>query len=269
MAEPAASQGQAAPANSGNGTTAAAPSATQGQSAAPVQTTATSGTSGEVESFFDPKSIEHSPELKAAYKQMQGKWTKEMQRFKEGGKKVEAYDSFLANPLESMQRLAQQYGFNLVQKDPKAKDGEAQTPKTWDDVYTRAKQEVLKELQPVLGEVRNLKQQNVEAYLDNRHPDWRTYEDDMLQTLQKHPSLANDPDSLYRLSVPSEVLEARAHKAALAKLKGSGEAGQVSGARATTQTATNEAPKIGSSFNDHVAFAKAELARQGIRPLAE
>jgi hypothetical protein len=267
MAEPVAGLGQAAPANSGNGTTAAAPSATQGQSAAPSQTTV-SGSGGESESFFDPKSLEGKPELQSAYKQMQGKFTKEMQKFKEASKKASAYDTFAANPGESLKTLAKQLGYNLVQSDPKAKDAD-DTPKTWGDVYNRAKQEVLKEIQPMLGEVRNLKQQNVESYLDNNHPDWRTFESEMLDTLQKHPSLAGDPDNLYRLSVPSEVLEARAHKAALAKLRGSSEAGQISGPGKTTQTAANDAPKIGASFNDHVAYAKQQLAAQGIRPLAE
>lgn len=220
-----------------------------------------------MESFFDPKSIEHSPELKAAYKQMQGKWTKEMQRFKEGGKKVEAYDSFISNPMTAIQQIAQQYGYNLVQRDPKAKDGEAQTPKTWDDVYARAKQEVLKELSPVLGEVRQLKQQNVESYLDNNYADWRTFETEMMDTLKTHPTLAHDPDKLYRLSVPEEVWEARATKAAMAKLKATSEAGQISGPNAAPKQSPNNGPPAkGASFNDIVNWAKSELARKGMRP---
>lgn len=266
MAEPAATQGQAT--SDPKGTTAAAPTGAQGQSAASTQTTGNGSGGGDVESFFDPKSIAGKPELESAYKQMQGKFTKELTRFKEGKKKAEAYDAFVSNPGESLQKLANQLGYNLVQRDPNAKDDPAnQAPKTWQDVYSRAKQEVLKELQPVLGEVRQLKQQNVEQYLDNHHADWRTFEGEMLETLQAHPSLALDPDKLYRLSVPEEVLEARAHKAALVKLKGSSDAGQVSGATATRQIATDEVPKKGSSFNDFVNYAKAKLKSQGMNGL--
>lgn len=254
------------------GATGAGPQATVGQPPNQGQTTVsgTPGTtaqgtdSGQVESFFDPKSIEHSPELQAAYKQMQGKWTKEMQRVKEGKSKIEAYDSFLSNPVESMRQLAQQYGWNLVQGDPNAKPDD-QTPQTWDEVYERAKKAVMDELKPVLGEVRQLKQQNVEQYLDTKYSDWRQYEDEMLGTLKEHPSLAHDPDKLYRLSVPPEVLEARAMAAAMNKLKGNG--AQLSGTGTTTnQPSTSELPKVGSSFNEHVEFAKKKLAAEGIRP---
>lgn len=266
MAETTGTTGQAAVADSA-GATAAAPQRTEGQSATPSQTTVAGTDSGQ-ESFFDPKSIEHSPELKAAYKQMQSKWTKELQKFKEGSKKAQAYDQFASNPVESMQKLAQQLGYNLVQRDPNAKgEPDAEPPKTWQDVYSRAKQEVLKELQPVLGEVKQLKQQNVEQYLDNNYGDWRTYETEMMQTLQSHPTLAHDPDKLYRLSVPEEVWEARATKAAMAKLKGSSENGQISGPSAATKQTTNQAPPKGGTFNDYVAYAKAQLAREGIRPL--
>lgn len=265
MAEPVTAQGQAAPANSGNGTTAAAPASTQGQSPALSQTTANGSGSGDVESFFDPKSIADKPELVSAYKQMQGKWTKEMQRFKEAAKKAEAYDTFAANPGESLRTLANQLGYNLVQRDPKAKEGD-ETPKTWGDVYARAKQEVLKEMQPIIGEVRQLKQQNVEQYLDNHYADWRTFEGDMLETLKSHPTLAHDPDKLYRLSVPEEVWEARATKAAMAKLKATSDAGQISGANASPKQTTTTAPPKGASFNDYVQWAKEKLARDGMRP---
>lgn len=265
MAEPVSSQGQVATADPTR-TTAAAPEAKQGQSAPQAQATP-SGSGEAVESFFDPKSIEHSPELKAAYKQMQSKFTKEMQRIKESGKKVEAYDSFIANPMTAMQQLAQQYGYNLVQKNPTA-PAEDDAPKTWADVYARAKEEVLKEMKPVLSEVRHLKQQNVEQYLDNNFADWRTYESEMLETLKTHPTLANDPDKLYRLSVPDEVWEARATKAAMQKLKASTDAGQISGANTAPKQATTEGPPKGASFNDVVNWAKDRLAKTGMRPLS-
>jgi hypothetical protein len=266
MAEPAGTTGQAMSA-APLGTTATAPQTTEGQSASQGQTTVT-GTDNGQESFFDPKSIEHSPELKSAYKQMQGKWTKELQRFKEAEKKVSQYDSILANPLAAVQAYAQQNGYQLVQRDPNAK-AEDDTPKTWDDVYTRAKQEVLKSLQPILGEVKQLKQQSIEQYLDNNHSDWRQYEPQMLENLTAHPSLANDPDKLYRLSVPQEVLDSRAAKAALAKVKGASENAQMSGANGTTrQPTTTDRPPAGSPLSAFAEWAKAKVLRDGIKPLA-
>ena len=94
MAEPAATQGQAT--SDPKGTTAAAPTGAQGQSAASTQTTGNGSGGGDVESFFDPKSIELDPDLSPAmkqkllgtHKQMQGKFTKELTRFKEGKKFV-------------------------------------------------------------------------------------------------------------------------------------------------------------------------------------
>ena len=269
MAEPTPASGQATTAEP-SGTTAAAPqSSGGGQSANPGQTTSNGPDSGHTESFFDPKDLEGKPELQAAYKQMQSKWTKELQKFKQSKSKVDAYDAFIKDPAGTMQQLAQQYGYQLVQRGQDAKPDDFK-PQTWDDVLTqaekRAHQKIMKELDPMLGEIRNMKQQNVEQYLDNHFSDWRTYEDDMLETLQAHPSLANDPDKLYRLSVPNEVWEARATKRAMEKLRASSENGQVSGANTTRTPTTDDGPPKGGSINDHVAYAKEQLRRKGIVP---
>lgn len=263
MAETSEASGQAAPADS-SGTTAAAPVSGTGQSPAHNQATSRGSESGS-ESFFDPKSIEHSPELMSAYKQMQGKWTKSMQKFKDGQKKMEAYDSFIKSPVENMHALAKQLGYQLVQANPNSQDTADATPKTWDDVYSRAKQEVMKDLQPYLGEVQQLKQKNVEQYLDSNYSDWRQHEDGMLELLKEHPTLAHDPDKLYRLAVPEELYEARAAKLAMQKLRGTTDNGAISGtSSARSTTSSTEPPKVGSSFNDFVAYAKSKLAKEGI-----
>lgn len=261
MAEPAATTGQAVTADS-TGTTAAAPQGSEGQSAARAQTTSTGPESG-TESFFDPKSIEDKPELLSAYKQMQASYTKKSQKFKDLQKKIDAFEAYERDPQGTVKQLAAQYGYNLVQRDPKGEQDD--NPKTWADVYAKAKKEVLKELEPMLGQVRELKQQNVEQYLDNKFTDWRTYEDDMLGLLQKHPSLATDPDKLYRLAVPEEVWEARATKAAMAKLKNTSDNGAISGASTTSKQTANE-PTGPLTFQQAVEVAKARLGKQGIRP---
>lgn len=265
MAELEGASGQASTAEP-TGTTAAAPQTAGEQSANASQTTITGPGQADVESFFDPKSIEGKPELQAAYKQMQKAFTKKSQEFKAAKQKVDAYDSFISDPMGTMQKLAKQYGYNLVQGDPSAK-ADDEGPKTWDDVYQTAESRVMKKFEPLLREVQQMKQQNVEAYLDNSHPDWRTYESEMLENLQLHPSLASDPDTLYRLSVPQEVIEARAAKAAMEKLRASGDAGKISGTSTASKPNTVQGPPKGGSFNDFVAYAKAKLAADGIKPI--
>jgi hypothetical protein len=85
----------------------------------------------------------------------------------------------------------------------------------------------------------------------------------MIDALQKHPSMAHDPDMLYRMSVPSEVLEARATERALAKLKGSAESGAIPGAHKATQV-TSEKPTGSLSFDDAVQYAKDALKKKGL-----
>lgn len=220
------------------------------------QTTGNGPEAGAVESFFDPSSIQDKPELLAAYKQMQGSYTKRMQAIKAHQQKIDAYDRFAGNPVETVKQLAQQYGLRVMQTGgDEPKDW---NPQSWDDVMARAKEEVLKEMAPVVGELRNLKKQSVESHLDSHYPDWRTYEPDMIEALREHPSLANDPDKLYRISVPAEVWESRAVNKAMQKLKGSTEHGQVAGGTTAKQTA--QEPTGPLSFDQAVALAKKRLA---------
>ena len=262
MADPVGNNGQA-PADS-EGTTATAPVTTDGGSGSTVQATASGPVTSAEESFFDPSSVIGTP-LEQAYKQMQGAWTKKLQGVKQHQSKIDAFDSFQRDPVNTMQQLAKQYGYQLVQ--PGADSPKDFNPQSWDDVMAQAKKEVLKDLQPVFGELRDLKKQNVEGYLDNNHPDWRTYEDNMMETLQKHPSLVKDPDALYRASVPSEVWEARATQKAMQKLKTAGQNSQISGGTTTTRP-TQQEPTGPLSFNQAVEVAKKRLASKGIRGAA-
>jgi RecG-like helicase len=220
------------------------------------------------DSFFDPKSIADKPELQSAYKQMQGAFTKKTQALKAHQAKVEAYDRFIASPVDTMRQLAEQYGYKMVQAAQDKQGDEDWNPKSWDDVMAEAENRVIKKMAPVYNELRELKKRNVEQYLDTQHPDWRTYEDDMMQKLQAHPSLVNDPDALYRLAVPEEVMQAMATKAAMAKLKTTSDHGSVSGGSRTTRSTTQE-PSGPLSFDQAVEFARKKLERQGIRRPAD
>lgn len=261
MADPEATTGQVVADSSG--ATAAAPAGAQGSSVTQGQTTASGSDQGSEESFFDPKSIEHIPELKAAYKQMQAAYTKKTQGIKEHKQKIDQYDQFMSDPIGSAQQILSQLGYQVVQRDPTKKQDEPWTPNSWDDVMARAKQEVLKEMQPVFKELHQVRQQSMEARLDNSYPDWRTYEDTMVANLQKHPSLAQDPDTLYRISVPEEVHKSRALKEAMAKLKNGSESSTVSGASGTArQTAQKPAGKL--TIDQAAEIARAELAKRGL-----
>lgn len=243
-----------------SGTTAAAPAqvaATGGQ----AQTTGNGPGAVAEESFFDPRSIDGKPELQSAYKQMQGEFTKRMQKFRERDGDLQLVDRFRSNPHDVMQQMAQQYGYQIVQRGQDQK--EDWNPQSWDDVMAKAKQEVLKEMKPVFDEVKSLKKQTIEQQLDSKFADWRTYEDAMMEKLRSHPSLVNDPDALYRLAVPANVWEARATKAAMEKLKGATDHAQISGGATHKQTTTAPTGKL--TFDQAVHAAKAALAGKGLR----
>lgn len=261
MTDPTNVTGQAA--TDSSGTTVQAPTGNTGDPGSTAQTTGIGPGADANDSFFDPASIQDKPELLAAYKQMQGSYTKRMQEFSSHRPKIEAYDKFLQDPMGTLQQLATQYGLNIV---PRSQEQTAdQDFKSWDDVKKHFFDEFKKEmLNPVVQEVKSLKKQSVEMQLDKDFPDWRTYESQMMDTLRKHPTLVNDPSTLYRMSVPSEVIEARATKAAMQKLKGVTDNAQVSGGNTTTKQ-TPQAPEGPLNFSQAVAFAKAKLLKQGVK----
>ncbi len=262
--EPEASQGQAGTAD--QQATAAAADAQAGQSTEPAPTTGNGSVSGDT--FFDPKSIEGKPELEQAYKQMQGDYTKAKQGLKAQQQKLDAYDNFMANPEASVRQLAEQYGYSLVKGQPDNSESESWQPKTWDDVMERAKELVRAEFEPVLDEVQTLKKDSVEARLDKDFPDWRTYEDAMVANLGRHPSLANDHEALYELSIPKELRDQRAMQAAMKKLKGETESATVSDNKSTSVPTSDEPPK-GISFEQAVEYARKKVAAQGLAPVPE
>ncbi len=253
----------------GDGQVAETSSTSGEQSVTSNQTTGTGSEAEAIESFFDPKTIEGKPELLSAYKQMQGEFTKRLQGISSHQSKIDAFDAFERDPQGTIARLSKQYGYNFVQSDPQGNDD--WQPKTWDDVMERAtkiaREELREEFAPLTSEVQDLKRRGVESQLDATHPDWRTYESRMVDTLKAHPSMANDPDALYRMSLPPELLEQRATKAALAKLKGEGASSEVSGNRTTSVSTTTE-PTGKLTIEQAVKVARDRLAAQGLtRPV--
>ena len=276
-----ASDGQSADTGPASQATGAAPDATaagqpDGSTAGASQsTTADGGSTGE-DSFFDPKDIQDKPELVAAYKQMQRAFTKKMQGIKDRAGKADAYDAFNRDPIGNMQAMAQRLGYTLTRAEAAQQLQQQQTPagpwepKSWDEVLVRAKdlakQEVLRELSPVFGEVQNIKRASIEKQLNDIDPTWHEFEDSMKDNLRQHPTLAKDPAMLYRLSVPPEVLESRAVQAALKKMDQKARSAKMAGASTTTKQGPASMPDRPVTFAEAVEIAKARLAEDGQRP---
>lgn len=258
MTEPVQTTGQVA--SGPETTTAQTPASVPGQSDTGSQTTAPG--SVETEPFFNPDSIKGKPELEAAYKQMQSAFTKRMQSVASNRHKIEAYERFEKDPLGTLTAIAQQYGYAL-NKPQESKPEEFQ-PQTWNDVIGKAKNEaraeVLKELEPVINQVRDIRKQSIEQNLNDIDPQWRLYEDHMAENLKRHPSLVTDPATLYRISVPVEIQEKMAMQKALAQIEGK-KANQIPGGSVTTKTPQPKLPGK-MSFDEAAAHAKAQLGLQ-------
>lgn len=95
--------------------------------------------------------------------------------------------------------------------------------KTWDEVVQKAEEraasKIMAQLQPIISNVQKMQANSIENQLNSIDANWRVYEDDMRQNLQRHPTLVNDVGMLYRLSVPEEVYTSRAVQAALSKFE--------------------------------------------------
>lgn len=251
-------------------TAAPAPGADSSTTAdATPQVTAPESTA-ETPTFYDDPN-ELPEELKPAYKRLLAAYTKKTQSLAEQKRKIEAYDAFTANPMASLQAIAQQYGLTLqqAQQVQQAAEQSEWLPNNWTDVISRAKQEAMSEFQrqmmPLLGELTQLKKTHLESQLDSAYPEWREYEDDMVATVRQHPSLANDPVKLLKLALPDEVLEKKAMKAALLKLQGKADAAKMGHGSRTGKMPSEGPPSGPMSFSDAVSWAKRELERRGIR----
>src|SRR5512135_983088 len=196
---------------------------------------------------------------------MQAAFTKKMQEISANRQKIQAYDNFTADPVGNLQAMARQYGMTLTRAEAQAElnrqQGQEWSPQSWDEVMSRAKQEVMREVMqqfsPVLQNVQKLQAGNIEKQLNEIDPNWRVYEDEMRRELQAHPTLVNDVGKLYRLAVPESVLTSKATQAALSKIQQKGEAARMSGTPSTSKSVPT--PKKASSFEEAVQIAKQQL----------
>jgi hypothetical protein len=259
-------EGQAAPAPS-EGTTATAPEVNVGQATAPTdpgqgQAQPAAPAMPEEPSFFDPNQIPE--ELKPAYKQMQSAFTKKMQGLSGEKQKIEAYNAFMSDPIGQMQNVARQYGYQLTRAEAAAAINQGQQaqeqqqwePQSWDEVIAKTKaetrEEILRELQPLIGNVQKQTASNIERQLAEIDPGWATYQDEMRENLQQYPQLVNDVGKLYKISVPDEVLHSRAVQQALTKFSSKTEQAKVSGSSKTSRS--EPAPPDITKMSDREAF---------------
>lgn len=244
---------------------------TEGQTAEAVPGDDVSGDT--FASTFDPKKIT-DPEALKAYKQMQADYTRKMSELAGMRQYQQVIDSFRRDPVGTLRQLNQQYG--IGQPGPQQAQQvyfENFNPQSWGEVVQAIQQSIIPSVmqqidaryQPVVGKVREMTQQTIESRLEKIDPNWRQYESSMQAVLQRHPSMANDLEGLYRLSVPAEISEAKATQAALAKIRGKAENSKVSGAT-NNKTVPEDGPPRGVPFSETWAWAKAQLAQQGITP---
>lgn len=277
---PSGGQGQPEPdSGSAAGTSVQTPSDGQGQAQAGSTgtTPADSGTPGG-EAFFDHKAWQEtlsglpqdqSKPLEAAYKQMQGAFTKRMTSLAGDAKKLQAYDAFMADPVAQMRELAGRNGMQLVpnngqpngSQDQGVEEGNQWEPSTWDDVFSRVEDRIMGKLQssfkPIMDRVQNLTTQSIEQKLAEIDGNWQVHEDDMKANLKAHPTLVNDVGMLYRMSVPEDVQNSRAVQAALKKLEDKGRAAQAGDK--STSVRSQPAPQKIDSFDAAVSAAKSQL----------
>lgn len=227
--------------------------------------TADSGTevnTKELEQFMDPKDL--PDDLKPHFKRMQSSFTKKMQSAKELTDKAKLVDAYNADPIGFTRQLAAQHGLNLNSQAPQGNTGEQTEfkPDNWGDVFKefegRMSAYLANHFSPVLQEVKEVKQKQIETILDEEAPEWREYEDDMISMLKDHPTLAKDTQKLIRLAIPKEVIEGRAMQKALSRIDKKGKAAKISQGSTTTKTVAPSKTGV-MSFADAIKAAKNEL----------
>lgn len=209
--------------------------------------------------------------LKEREKQMMAAYTKKTQAIAAERQKIDAFNQFERDPIGTIQRIAQNYGYQVApagqpQQMQQPANGQDWEPQTWDEVLARAEErattriiETLKPvLEPLYKNLEEVKSQGIEHQLSQIDDGWRIYEDEIKQNMQFiKPELLKTPEGikkLYRMSVPEEVFSSRATQAALKQFEAKAKNAQIEGKSKVNRTA----PQIGriESFNDAVLAAK-------------
>jgi AraC-like DNA-binding protein len=260
-----------------------------GQSVSDISTQpgqAASTPAAETETFTDFNLIpdEMRANLEPFYKQMQADYTRKTQKLSKAQKdhlqKVQAYDQFMANPLDNLMRMAQQYGLQFTPQGQPIQEKQPAitqdwTPNTWEEVFGKSAEylepkfkEMLSEtVKPYQEEIAALKAElgtqrasRIEQQFNKLDPNWRQYEDEMRELLQDHPSLAKDPIKLYRLAVPEDVFKARATQDAIKSLEAKTQAAKIeTSGKSKPSAPARQGPM---SFQEAFELAKQQVGRK-------
>jgi hypothetical protein len=218
---------------------------------------------------------EHRPYVEALLKdrekQMMAAYTKKTQAIAQDRQKIDAYNAFERDPINTIQRIATQLGYdvsprNSQQTAQQPVDAVNWEPQTWDEVLARAEerttQNIINTLKPLLAplyqNLEEVKSQSIEHQLGQIDENWRIYEDDIKANMNYiKPDLLKTAEGikkLYRMSVPEEVFSSRATQAALKQFEAKAKNAQIEGKSKVQKTAPNVG-KI-NNFNDAVLAAK-------------
>jgi hypothetical protein len=225
--------------------------------------------------------------LRPFYKQMQGAFTKKAQDLAKQrqahSQKIQAYDQFMANPVENIMRMGAQYGLNLTPAQAQQVAQQQQqgnippewSPNAWEEVFAKTGEYISPKMQEMIAnsmapyqekiallerEVAEVRASRVKKQLDSIDPNWQMYEDEMRQVLEQLPQLANDIPKLYRLAVPQEVLESKATQSALKRYEQKAQAAKVESSGSTKQSGPAKPGKM--SFDEAFQQAKRQLGRK-------
>lgn len=233
------------------------------------------------DTFFDPNAVPE--ELKPAYKQMQSAFTKKLQGVKDQRQKIEAYDAFNRDPLNTLRQIANQYGMTIQDGRTAQPQGQAPNqgnplespdyqPQTWgqlaQDMTGIISRQIMQQLNPVIAplyqNVEQITSNHIENQLDAIDGNWRIYEDEIKQNMREHPTLIKSPggiNKLYRISIPDDVQTSRTVQDVVKKFGDKAQAAKV-GSKSQAHTSNTPSKKI-NSFADAVALAKQQLNSTG------
>ena len=221
---------------------------------------------------FDPTTL--SEELQPAYqsldKQFKAALTKKTQAIAKQKQKIEAYDAFEANPIETLKRIASQYGLNVEPIGKKSSEtgqfDQNWQPQSWDEVFElfmsnltpKLEQQFMGRLQPIFDSLQKVTSDNIEKQLGEIDKDWKIYEDEMTENMKLHPTLAKDVAKLYRISVPEDVLKSKYTQAALKKFEDKAASAKVQGKSSVQSSSPIQDKKM--TFQESIEWAKRKLA---------
>lgn len=211
--------GQAAPDPAAAGQQAAAPETkTQGQVApsgdgtTPQATKAGDSAQAQVEGGYDPTTMDGP----GVHKYWQKHYTRSQQDASDLRQQVQQFQAIQNNPAPHIQQWLQQQGLTAVRQGEQPQgggeegyDGEGQP---YQPVQPKIPPEAMQWALQTTQQVQRMQMTNIIRDLNDGFPDWQDYEAEIMQSLKEYPNLANNPDKLYRMSVPDHVFEARLAK---------------------------------------------------------